>query len=90
MGGVKGREITRNQIGMYVWGVAVRTGRFVRFVLSIYIDRYCVFALFALFVCLVLPTRCCAADLKAHHTVRATFLSMHADGDGDGDCLLLL
>ena len=37
-------------------------------------------------LCLVLPTRCCAADLKAHHTVRAAFLSIHADGDGDGDC----
>ena len=47
---------------------------------------FALFALFALFVCLVLPTRCCAADLKAHHTVRAAFLSIHADGDGDGDC----
>ena len=63
MGGVKGREITRNQIGMYVRGVAV---------VSIDIDidiECCVFALFALFALFVLlfstvPTRC--ATLQAN------------------------
>ena len=50
----------------------------------------CVFALFALFASCSTNT-VLRFDPKAHLlVVRAAFLSMLADGDGDGDCLLLL
>ena len=67
---------------MYVWGVAVRTGRFVLSI-SIGIPRLvCLLCLLRVVRNTVL--RCAAAkitiDSKApHHTVRAAFLSMLAD-----------
>ena len=71
---------------MYVWGVAVRT---VRFVLSISIGIPRLVCLLCLLR--VVRNTVLRFDPKAHLlVVRAAFLSMLADGDGDGDCLLLL
>ena len=81
MGGVKGREITRNgTVCMYVRGVAV--------VASVDIPRglLCLLCLLR-----VVHNTVLRFDPKAHLlVVRAAFLSMLADGDGDGDgdCLL--